>query len=112
MLFFQLQQKSSKSPGSSVASVGSPNLKPLKTTAIPEISYSSSEDEDFFDAEEDDDDDESKLLKKAYLKSAAMLFTKLTTIVPQSGLSNEILYILAAQSAHFMASIKDQLKFA
>ena len=64
LVFFQLQQKSSKSPGSSVASVGSPNLKPLKTTAIPEISYSSSEDEDFFDAEEDDDDDESKLLKK------------------------------------------------
>merc|ERR1711962_489651 len=55
----ELQQKSSKSPGSSVASVGSPNLKPLKTTAIPEISYSSSEDEDFFDAEEDDDDDET-----------------------------------------------------
>ena len=33
-------------------------MKPLKTTAIPEISYSSSEDEDFFDAEEDDDDDD------------------------------------------------------
>jgi hypothetical protein len=33
-------------------------LKPLKTTAIPEISYSSSEDEDFFDAEEDDSDDD------------------------------------------------------
>ena len=41
--------------------MGSPNLKSLKSTAIPEISYSSSEDEDFFDAEEDeDDDDESK----------------------------------------------------
>jgi len=51
----ELQQKSSKSPGSSA---GSPNLKPLKTTAIPEISYSSSEDEDFFDAEEDDSDDD------------------------------------------------------
>ena len=35
----------------------SPNLKPLKTTAIPEISYSSSEDEDFFDAEDDDSDE-------------------------------------------------------
>lgn len=34
----------------------SPNLKPLKSTAIPEISYSSSEDEDFFDAEEDEDE--------------------------------------------------------
>ena len=33
-------------------------MKPLKTTAIPEISYSSSEDEDFFDAEEDDSDDD------------------------------------------------------
>ena len=54
-MFLQLQQKSSKSPGSSA---GSPNLKPLKTTAIPEISYSSSEDEDFFDAEEDDSDDD------------------------------------------------------
>ena len=32
-------------------------MKPLKTTAIPEISYSSSEDEDFFDAEDDDSDD-------------------------------------------------------
>lgn len=32
------------------------NLKPLKTTEIPEISYSSSEDEDFFDAEDDEDE--------------------------------------------------------
>ena len=32
-------------------------MKPLKTTAIPEISYSSSEDEDFFDAEDDDSDE-------------------------------------------------------
>ena len=31
-------------------------MKPLKT-AIPEISYSSSEDEDFFDAEDEDSDD-------------------------------------------------------
>ena len=35
----------------------SPRIKPLKaSTAIPTISYSSSEDEDFFDAEEDDDE--------------------------------------------------------
>ncbi len=52
------EKQSTLVPSKSPSSVGSPNLKPLKTTAIPEISYSSSEDEDFFDAEDDDDEEE------------------------------------------------------
>ena len=44
-------------PSKTPSSAGSPNLKPLKTTDIPEISYSSSEDDDFFDAEDDDEEE-------------------------------------------------------
>ena len=54
----ETKQQTSSHLSSPTVSQSSPNIKPLKSTAIPEISYSSSEDEDFMSAEEDDDDEE------------------------------------------------------
>lgn len=56
----QNKMKKLPTPSPPSTKTSSPNLKPLKTSAVPEISYSSSEDEDFYDAEDDDDEDEDE----------------------------------------------------
>ncbi len=51
----QQQQQSAMRQVSPKPNSSSASLKPLKTSGVPEISYSSSEDEDFFDAEDDEE---------------------------------------------------------